>query len=96
MGARAQVIDGYLEPAGFLAVADLSAAAELTVPPDAKLALIQAEGEDVRWRDDGTDPTDSAGMLLEAGQTLVYNGNLQAIRLIEATASATLNVSFYK
>ena len=60
------------------------------------VALIQAEDQNVRWRDDGTDPTASVGMLLEAGKDMLYTGDLGAIKFIEEAASAKLNVSYYE
>lgn len=57
--------------------------------------MIQAETEPLRWRDDGVAPTASVGMLIDAGQTLVYTGNLSAIRLIAAEAGAIANIAYY-
>jgi hypothetical protein len=91
------VIDGFLEPNGYVQITTLTTSVGLgTIPGNTKLTLIQAEVQNVRWRDDGTDPTTSIGMLLEAGQTLVYNGNPAEIELIEVTAGAVLNISFYR
>jgi hypothetical protein len=92
-----QVIDGILEPAGYVQVTDVSTAVGVgTIPTNTKLTLVQAEGQDVRWRDDGTDPTAGVGMLLEDGQTLVYNGNPTALKIIQVTTTAKLNISFYR
>lgn len=91
------VIDGFLQPAGYTQITSLSSAAGLgSIPDGVKLTLIQAQDNDIRWRDDGTNPTTSVGMVLSAGQTLVYNGNPAAFKAIEVTASAALNVTFYK
>ena len=78
-------------PHGFEAIADVSTPAKaLTVPTGAKIALIQAITQDVRWRDDGTDPTGSVGMVIFAGKDpWLYTGNLKAIRFFEDAASAT-------
>jgi hypothetical protein len=59
------------------------------------MALIVAETQAVRWRDDGTAPTASVGMPLAVGTSLSYDGDLKAVRFIEQTASAKLNVSYY-
>lgn len=84
-------------PLGFTAIADLSAAVGLgTIPTGATMALIQPETKSIRFRDDGTDPTSSAGHLLAAGDTLEYDGDLSAIKLIETEASASVNVTFYR
>jgi hypothetical protein len=66
------------------------------IPPLARFALLQAETQNIRWRDDGTDPTASVGMILTAGDPpFLYDGDLAAIEFLEASASAKLNVSFY-
>lgn len=92
-----KVVDGFLQPAGYVQITSLSSAVGLgTLPDGVTLTLIQAESKNVRWRDDGTDPTAAVGMILEAGQTLVYTGNPSEIKLIEVAASAIVNVSFYK
>lgn len=81
--------------------AGTAAAFSLTVPgvanngPTPRWALIQAETQGLRWRDDGTDPTTSVGMLIPAGQTLEYYGPLSRLRLINATAGAVANVTYY-
>ncbi len=65
------------------------------MPVGATYAIIQAEAQAVRWRDDGGTPTASVGMTIPAGGELRYDGNLRGILFIEAAASAKLNVSFY-
>lgn len=88
---------------GYQQITSLSAAAGLTVPAVDKngnkqqptFALIIAETKDVRWRDDGTDPTASVGMPIAAGAYFNYDGDLNRIRFIQQTATAKLNVSYY-
>lgn len=80
---------------GYQQITSLSASTALTVPPGATMALIVAETQAVRWRDDGTAPTASVGMPLATGVSLSYDGDLRTIRFIQQTASATLNVSYY-
>ena len=80
---------------GYQQITSLSASTALTVPAGATMALIVAETQVVRWRDDGTAPTASVGMPLAVGTSLSYDGDLKAIRFIQQTASATLNVSYY-
>lgn len=84
-------------PKGYQQITDLSAAAGLTVPAGARYVILRAEAQDVRWRDDGTDPTATVGQLLKAGDTIAfeYGGNLKAIKFIQAAAGATLNASYY-
>lgn len=63
--------------------------------PRAQTALLHAEAQNVRWRDDGTNPTTAVGMILYAGQVMLYDGDLTKIKFIAATAGAILNVSYY-
>lgn len=92
-----------LVPLGYGQVTDLSAAVGLptvgspaAIPPTADVAIITAETQDVRYRDDGTAPTASVGQPLAKGTALIYTGSLSAIQFIQQTASAKLNVSYYK
>ena len=63
---------------GYQQIADLSSAVGLTVPvlaPDGSnqkptFALIICETQGIRWRDDGTSPSSSVGMILAAGVPL--------------------------
>jgi len=88
---------------GYQQITSLGSAQSLTVPTrDAQgmsvkpsLALITPLTQTVRWRDDGVAPTASVGMPLLAGVTLQYDGDLNRIQFIEATASAELNISYY-
>lgn len=74
------------------------ASTALTVPATATWALISVEGAPVRWRDDGTAPTATVGNLLNIGDHLTLNGaaELAAVRFIQQSATATLDVSYYK
>lgn len=80
---------------GYQQITSLSASTALTVPAGATRAIIIAESQGVRWRDDGTAPTASVGMVLPVLVTLSYDGDLNRIRFIQQAASATLNVSYY-
>lgn len=88
---------------GYQQITSLSSVAGLTVPAVDKngnkqqptFALIIAESKDVRWRDDGTDPTASVGMPLAIGVPLQYDGDLTRIKFIETAASAKINISYY-
>jgi hypothetical protein len=85
-------------PLGYQQITDVSAAVGLTlvgVAANGVRALITATDQDVRWRDDGVNPTALVGMPLAAGSTLPYEGSLSAIRFIESAAGAKLNVTIY-
>lgn len=83
-------------PLGYQQITTLSAAANLTVPVGATIAIIEVETQAVRWRDDGTAPTSTVGTPIAVAGTLEYSGTLSAIQFIEQTASAKLNVSYYR
>lgn len=87
---------GHLEVISYQQITSLSSAAGLTVPDKATHAFLQPEAQNVRWRDDGVNPTSSVGMILVANDTLIYTGNFSAIKFIEVSASAKLNVTYYK
>lgn len=83
-------------PKGYEQITDVSSPAKsLTVPAGSNYAVIGAQTKNVRWRDDGTDPTATVGMVLGAGNDMVYTGDLAAIKFFEAAASAELNISYY-
>ena len=84
-----------LKALGYEQLATLTSAAALTPPAGSVLAVMVGETQSIRWRDDGTNPTASVGMLLTAGTILEFTGNLAAFRAIEATSAAKLNVSYY-
>jgi hypothetical protein len=80
---------------GYQQITSLAAATALTVPSGSKYCIIQCETQAVRWRDDGTNPTAAIGMRLLTTGELYYDGDLAAIKFIEETASAKLNISYY-
>ncbi len=85
-------------PVGFqqISAATLAASTPLTVPAGATVAFVNAEAAGVRWRDDGTAPTATIGVILGAGQQLIYSGNLTAIQFILQSGSPILDVEYYK
>ena len=88
---------------GYQQITDLSSAVGLTVPAVDEAgnkvmptrAFIVAEGANIRWRDDGTAPTASVGMILIQNNVLSYDGDLNNIKFIQTGAGAKLNVSYY-
>ena len=91
-------IGGALTPVGCAQITSLAAATPLTAPAGATAAVVIAEGQGVRYRDDGAAPTASVGQPLAAGQPLQILGlaELSAIQFIQQAASATLDLCFYK
>lgn len=81
---------------GYQQITNLSAAVGLTIPSGTVFCLCIPESQSVRWRDDGTNPTASAGQPLAVGQELEYDSNtMAALKFIEQAASAKLNVYYF-
>lgn len=81
---------------GFQALTVSSSAVGFTKPVGASFALIRSETADVRWRDDGTNPTATVGALLAANESLEYDGPLDAIKFIRTGGTdATLGIHYY-
>ena len=85
-----------LQTLGYGQDTSISSASRLPAPPSRPqnaVALFQASGGDIRWRDDGTAPTTSVGMLLADGETFLYTGNPGAVQVI--SAAGEVNVTYY-
>jgi hypothetical protein len=76
------------------------AVAALTPPDAVTMTMIQAEGGDFRWRDDGVAATTTVGTLLLAGETLHYYGEQAAVLALSVARVVAgigkLNVSYYR
>jgi hypothetical protein len=90
---------------GYKQVTDVSTAGTLetltgaSIPAGATHARIQAESQDIRWRDDGVNPTAAIGKILKAGSDVpeyLVGVQLRKARFIQASATAKLNVEYYK
>jgi hypothetical protein len=107
MGRRGyEVVSGYRKPLGYqqILTAGLVTAATLTVPAQTKAtngqptayAVIQNNGTaSIRWRDDGTAPTTTIGMVLPAGSELDYTGDISLIQFIQVSSGAELDITYY-
>lgn len=82
-------------PLGYEQITDVSSAVGLTIPETANRALIQPTAKNVRWRDDGEEPSATVGMQIAAGSTMAYEGDLSALSFIQEDTGAVLNVSYY-
>lgn len=85
-------------PLGYQQITSLSSAQALTVPTGATYAVVTPETQGVRFRDDGTNPTASVGMPIAVGNSWTFTGAtiLAALKFIEQTSSAKLNIEYYK
>ena len=79
---------------GYEQITALTAAVGLTVPIGTAMITVTPEGQAVRWRDDGVDPTATVGHPIPAGETYQFIGNFGALRFIEQLATAKLNVTY--
>ena len=71
----------------------------LTVPTGSTYAVVCAEGANVKYSTDGTTtPTASVGMLLLQNSCVALAGSttISNFRAIQASATATLDVSYFK
>ena len=65
---------------------------------DIRRVVIQALGDKVRWRADGTAPTSATGLRLSDGDILVYDGDPTRIQFIKdstAVATPTIFVHYF-
>lgn len=80
---------------GHQQITNLAAATALTIPQGCSYAIITAQTQAVRWRDDGTDPTSSVGYPLDTGVELFYDAQLGRLKFIEQASGGAINVAYY-
>jgi hypothetical protein len=104
VGASEATVSGYRRPLGYQQLTLTGTAQKLTLPtpPPASglipgYAIIQCEGSTAvaRWRDDGTAPTATIGMILNTGAELDYSGDIGTIQFIIGSSSPVLDISYY-
>ena len=97
--AQQQIVFANMVPTGFCQFTASTAATLATscsgIPAKSLVAVIVDETQSTRWRDDGTAPTTSVGMLLSVGSTLTYQGDLTKIQFVAVSGSPVMDVSFY-
>src|SRR5687768_12491937 len=95
--------EGTYRSAGYAQYTALAAAIALSAAPSTGVAApigayscyLQAEVQDIRFRDDGTAPTAAIGFILYAGDPpLLFEGNIDNLRFIEVAVGAKLNVMY--
>lgn len=66
------------------------------IPAGTQKVLLEPEAQNVRYRDDGTDPTSGVGILMVANTVYEFDvAQIPRMKVIETTGSAKLNISFY-
>lgn len=94
--AQTAPFQGTRPALGYQQITSLSASTALDIPAGTALILVTPQTQAVRWRDDGTAPTATVGYPLAAGSELRYDArSMAALRFIEQTASAAINVVYY-
>jgi hypothetical protein len=88
------VADAAVEPAGYRQLTPTTV--QGVSIGEGRVALIQVLNQNVRYLDTGIDPTPSTGVRIHAGESIWYNGDLTAIRFIEETSGAEVNILAYK
>jgi len=94
---------GYERPLGYqqIVAATLATAQKFTIPAaingqPIRRAIVQNNtAGTVRWRDDGTPPTATVGMVIPANSELDYGGQMEAIQFIVDSGSPILDISYY-
>lgn len=102
IGRDGATVSAYRRPLGFQQLTLTGTAQGLTLPTPPTgfyvgYTVIQCEGTGAvaRWRDDGTAPTSTVGMILNAGSELDYTGDPTTIKFIVGTGSPILDISYY-
>jgi len=81
----------------FEALTVSSTAVALTVPTDIHSAFCSTDGETVRFRMDGSDPTATVGHKLPLDTFIeFYRDDLKHLKFIATGADATVFVTYYK
>jgi hypothetical protein len=88
--------DARVKPAGYVQYTDLSSATKGVATSSGRVALVQALDQNVRYRDDGQDPTTTVGVRIHAGESIWYTGDLGNLRIIEETSGAEVNILTYE
>lgn len=85
-------------PLGYQQMASLASATFLpNIPASAIYAFVVCSGQAVFWRDDGVAPTTTVGNPLPVNTQIIFSTKpLSAVQIIQAVASATCNVEYYR
>lgn len=94
-----EILNAFRKPAGYQKVTVSNTAVSLTVPKGANRAVMVVEAQPLRYRDDGTDPDATTGMLCVAATRFDVESReaLLAFKAIRSGGTdSVLSVSYYK
>ena len=99
--AAARALTNALTCTGFESTVAAMSAKELTVPRGAVLAVCQVQGEPLRYRMDGEDPTAATGAEGQPGEKITIDGqkdmaNFRFIRHADSEPGGKLACHYYK
>jgi hypothetical protein len=76
-------------------VASSLATVATQVTAGARQVIVQADGQDVRYRLDGTNPTAAVGVLIKNGTSQAFNmTDAAAAKFIQVSATAVINATY--
>lgn len=98
--AQIRTSTDFIIPLGYCQLTATGAAAQIStcsggIPVRTVWAVMCVETANIRWRDDGTAPTATVGMPLNAGACFYYSGTMAAFQIIAQSGSPVVNISFY-
>ena len=81
-----------------IALSDSTAVGVNSTVQTCRVLRVSIETNNVRYRDDGTDPALTTGIMLWSGQTYMFEGytGIAALKFQRSTGSATVSVMGYK
>lgn len=87
------------QPLGYVQMSVTTVVNLSTIPsnPAPSKVAITTETNNIRYRDDGSDPTASVGMLIKTTDPIfVYDGTkIASVRIVSVTGTAVVNVAYY-
>lgn len=98
--AQERAATGFITPLGYCQLTASGSAALIStcsggIPARTAWAVLCIETANIRWRDDGTAPTASVGMPVNAGACIYYSGTMATFQIISQSGSPIVNISFY-
>lgn len=100
---RTQVtVTGTRRPLGCSQIlnATLATATKIVLPTPVPgmspgFAIVQVQGGNIRWKDDGVAPTATVGLTLVQGQELDYIGDATMLQMISSSGTPIVDVCVY-